>query len=287
MEVVFTSRSLLKEALPTRDPWAHKGNFGRVLIVAGSLGYTGAPVLTSQAALRTGSGLIFTLVPERVYPVVAGKLTEPMVFPAPSEDGRFSDAAAGTVCSFLETCDICVLGPGLGRSGAITNLVLRVLAESRVPVVLDADGINAAAGHIDKLKEARCPVILTPHDGEFARLGGCLTRENRREQAAAMARETGCVVVLKGHETLITDGVRLYQNTTGNPGMATGGSGDVLSGVIASLIGQGLDPLTGAAAGVWLHGAAGDLCQRELGQEGLTPTDMIRAIPRVLKTRME
>lgn len=282
--IVKTSRELLQRALPKRDAWSHKGEFGRVFIISGSVGYTGAPVLAATAALRTGSGLIFVMVPQSVYGIVAGKLIEPMVFPCPDQAGQLSRESIDGILQRLPSCDACLIGPGLGQSEDIQALVQAVLKHSRVPVVLDADGLNVLSGHIDILRETTCPVILTPHEGEFTRLlGAAPERDMRLSAAKDLAAATSSIVLLKGHETVVTDGQTVYLNQTGNPGMATGGSGDVLAGVILSLLGQKVEPLLAAACGAWLHGAAGDLCEKKLGQCGLTPMDMVQAVPRLLK----
>ena len=162
------------------------------------------------------------------------------------------------------------------------QLILDLLCRSEKPVVLDADGINVLSGNIDVLRQRKHPTILTPHAGEFARLGGVIGPD-RVESARQFARENPCVLLLKGHRTVITDGEECYVNHTGNPGMAVGGSGDVLSGIITSLLGQGLPPLTAAACGAWLHGKAGDLCAEKMGQYGLLPSDMVEVLPRLLK----
>ena len=275
--------------LPRRDRYAHKGEFGRLLLVTGSVGFTGASALAARAALRTGAGLITVAVPQAVWAIVAGKLDEPMVVPEPDDGrGRFSPDAREDLLARLAGADACMIGPGIGRSEALTELVLALLEHARCPVVLDADGINAVAGHIDRLRELACPLILTPHDGEFARLCPGTTLDKRDEPArvqaaAALARKLGAVVLLKGHRTLITDGSTVYRNETGNPGMAKGGSGDVLAGIITSFLGQGLAPLQAAAAGAWLHGAAGDRCAAERGEYGLTPSDLIDAASRLLQ----
>ena len=275
--------------LPRRDRYAHKGEFGRLLLVTGSVGFTGASALAARAALRTGAGLITVAVPQAVWAIVAGKLDEPMVVPEPDDGrGRFSPDAREDLLARLAGADACMIGPGIGRSEALTELVLALLVHARCPVVLDADGINAVAGHIDRLRELACPLILTPHDGEFARLcpGTALDKRDepaRVQAAAALARKLGAVVLLKGHRTLITDGSTVYRNETGNPGMAKGGSGDVLAGIITSFLGQGLAPLQAAAAGAWLHGAAGDRCAAERSEYGLTPSDLIDAASRLLQ----
>lgn len=240
--------------------------------------------MAAKAALRAGAGLIFLGVPRSVYPIVASKLDEVMVFPLPDDaEGRIAAAAIPEILKRLTGMTACLIGPGLGRSDAVLELVQAALQnQNHVPIVLDADGINALEGHIDVLRGATCPVVLTPHDGEFARLGGDLKTQNRLDAAQALSQQTGAVVVLKGHRTVIADGADRYVNLTGNPGMATGGSGDVLAGMLASFLGQGLPAVDAARAAVCLHGAAGDLCAQEIGQYGMTPTDLIAAIPRLL-----
>jgi NAD(P)H-hydrate epimerase len=280
---VVTSAELVDSWLPKRPPDAHKGDFGRVLILAGSVGYTGAPALAAKAALRSGAGLIFVGVPEAVYPIVAQKLDEPMVFPlACDEEGRLNTRAIPEIVRRLENCDACLLGPGLGRSPAILDVVGAVLAHAACPVILDADGINALEGNIDVLGQAKAPVILTPHDGEFRRLGGDPATGSRYGSARAIADRWHVTVLLKGHRTL-TVGEEVYLNTTGNPGMATGGSGDVLAGILLALLGQGLSPAKAAAAAAWIHGAAGDSCAVAWGEYAMTPTDMIACLHHFLK----
>lgn len=275
-------RAALRRWLPPRPKTAHKGDFGKILLLCGAVGYTGAPVLAARAAVRTGAGLVFVGVPQSVYPIVAGKLTEPMVFPLPDRDGMLSEAAIPAILERLKTCDACLIGCGLGRSAGTFAVVKAVLENARCPLVVDADGINVLAGHIDVLRGAACPVILTPHDGEFRRLGGDLT-VSRPSAALRLHRETGATVLLKGHRTVICGAEGCYVNRCGNPGMATGGSGDVLAGVIVSLLGQGLSPTHAAAVGAWLHGTAGDFCARCIGECGMLPSDIIDVLPRLLK----
>ena len=277
METV-TAR-LARRLLPTRRADGHKGTFGRIYVVAGDVGYTGAPVYAAEAAARTGSGLVFVGVPQAVYPIVAARCATAMAQPLP-EDRE-------VLLKRLKGCDAVVLGPGLGRSQAAEELVLFLLEKLECPVVLDADGINAAAAHIDVLRGRRCPMVVTPHEGEFLRLGGDLSL-GREEAALAAARELGCVLVLKGPGTITAapDG-RARRNTTGNCGMAKGGSGDILSGMIASLIGQGADPFDAAACAVWLHGRSGDLCQRQMTAYAMTPPDMVERLPEVFRELLE
>lgn len=268
--------------LPDRNPWGHKGNFGKLLLLCGSRGYTGAAFFAAMGALRAGAGLVFLGVPESIYGIEAVKLNEPVIFPLPDAGGRLSADAVPEILTRLPQMDAVLVGPGLGQSEGTLAVVRAVLEKAECPVVVDADGINVLSAHRDLLRGRKLPTILTPHDGEFARLGGVIG-EDRMSAAAALAEELGCVVLLKGHETCITDGTDGYLNPTGNPGMAVGGSGDVLAGVITALLGAGLPPLEAAACGAWLHGAAGDRCAAELGQYGMLPTDMLSALPRLMK----
>lgn len=268
--------------LPDRDPWGHKGSFGKILLLCGSRGFTGAAYLAAMGALRTGAGLTFLGVPESIYAIEAVKLNEPVVFPLPDRDGKLSREAIPEILNRLPNMDAVLIGPGLGQSEGTFEVVKAVLENAECPVVLDADGINVMASHKDILRGRTAPTILTPHDGEFARLGGTIGTD-RMASARELALDLGCILLLKGHRTCITDGITDYLNQTGNPGMAVGGSGDVLSGIIVSLLGQGIAPLEAAAVGAWLHGAAGDLCAEELGQYGMLPTDMLNALPRLLK----
>ena len=272
-------------SLPSRDPLAHKGSFGRDLILAGSVGYTGAPVMAAEAAQRTGAGLVYLAVPDSVYSIVAIKCTEVMPQPVPCDgEGVVSWGARDYLRGMLNTCQAVLAGPGLGRGYELTSLIELLIRESEIPVVLDADALNAIAEDPSVLREARAPVIITPHPGEFARLGGS-TEKGRLSGAVSFAREYGCIVVLKGHRTItaLPDG-RAFLNTTGGPAMAKAGSGDVLAGMITALLGQGTDPWLAAVAAVWLHGRAGDLCAKAMGEYSVTASDLISAISPAMKS---
>ena len=276
------TENLARQLLPPeRNATAHKGDFGRVLLLCGSVGYTGAAALAAQSAARSGAGLVYLGVPEPIYPILAAKLTEPIVFPLPSEDGKFSEKAIDAIRPRLAQMDCVLIGPGCGQSEGVFALVSFVLQNAPCPVVLDADGINALSEHTDVLRESACPTVITPHPGEFRRIGG-LQELPREDAAAELARRLKTICVLKGHETVVSDGEKTFVNTTGNPGMATGGSGDVLAGMLTALIGQKVQPLEAATAAVWLHGAAGDLCAKELGQMAMLPSDMVNALCRLL-----
>ena len=229
-------RELVRRLLPRRDPEGHKGTFGKVLCLCGSVGYTGAPVFASRGAVRSGAGLVFLGVPESIWPVAAVKSDEAMPFPLPEAEGRLSLLAEETIRRRAAGCDAVLLGCGLGR-GRQTDALVRRLMDLPQPLVLDADGINALAGHMDEWERRRGRVtVLTPHEGEFLRVGGDLS-QGRTAAAEDFARRSGAVVVLKGPGTVVAgpDG-RCRVNTTGNCGMAKGGSGDVLSGVVLALL---------------------------------------------------
>lgn len=268
--------------LPDRSPDSHKGDYGKILLLCGSRGFTGAATLAAMGALRSGSGLVYLGVPESIYAIEAVKLTEPVVFPLPDQCGKLSADALVQLGDILPRMDAVLIGPGLGISEGTSQIVQYILKEAKCPVVLDADGISMAASHKDILRERTSATVLTPHAGEFSRLTGTMPAD-RVSDAKDAARDMNVIMVLKGHETVITDGKCCYINNTGNPGMAVGGSGDVLAGVIVSLLGQGVDPLQAAACGVWLHGAAGDVCAESIGQYGMLPGDMLNVLPRLLK----
>ena len=267
--------------LPDRDPEGHKGSFGKILLLCGSRGYTGAAYLAAMGALRCGAGLVFLGVPESIYGIEAVKLNEPVVFPLPDKEGMFAPSACEEIRSRLKGMDAVLIGCGMGAGVGTAAVLELVLKEACCPVVLDADGINLLQGHMDLLRGRKYPTVLTPHLGEFKRIWALDL--DIASSAVRFAGETGSILLLKGHRTCITDGKTVYRNLTGNPGMATGGSGDVLAGMITALLGQGIDPLKAAACGAWIHGAAGDICARELGEYGMLPTDMLDALPRLLK----
>ena len=274
-------RDFVKNILPARDPGGHKGTFGKVLCVGGSVGYTGAPIFASRAAVRTGSGLVFLGVPESIWQVAAVKSDEAMPFPMRDMDGKLH-GCFDEITRRAEGCDAVLYGCGLGRSIGLDELIRQVLTIPR-PLVLDADGINALAGHMDVLKRRSAVTVLTPHEGEFARIGGDL-RRSRIDAAVDFAQAHGVYLVLKGPGTVVAapDG-RCAVNTTGNDGMAKGGSGDVLAGMLVSLLGQGMDAFDACCAAVYLHGLAGDLAAADKGKWGMTPTDLLEQIPYAIK----
>ncbi len=282
MRMIRLNRGAVRKMLPKRKVNSHKGNYGRILLVCGSVGYTGAAALAAEGALRSGAGLVYLTVPSSIYEIEATKLTEPIVIPVAEKDGKICEASIDRLGELLPKMDALLIGPGLGQSEEVSCVVQWLLQNFSGPVVLDADGINVMQHHKDILRGRTSPTLITPHEGEFVRLSGGDCKD-RVQSAIDLAEDLGVIVLLKGHRSVITDGMTVYLNTTGNPGMAVGGSGDVLAGVITSLLGQGMDPLEAAACGAWLHGAAGDVCSRKLGQYGMLPRDMLCVLPRLMK----
>jgi len=283
-----TVRNVPRLAPRPRD--SHKGDFGRVLVVAGSRGMAGAAALAGDAALRAGAGLVTVASPAGVYPILAAKLTCCTTHPLPETPaGTLGAAALREILVLADGFDVVALGPGLGRDRETDSVVRGLVRRSAKPMVIDADGLNALAESVNALKRAGGPRILTPHPGEMGRLLGEAPRDwlraAREGTAIRFAREHGVVLVLKGHGTLVTDGERIYRNRTGNPGMATGGTGDVLTGVIAGLLGQGLRPFDAAVLGVWAHGRAGDIAARAKGEVSLVASDLLDALPEAFRMR--
>lgn len=281
MDVKILDHDAVLRILPDRAADSHKGTFGKILLLCGSRGYTGAAALAAMGALRSGAGLVYLGVPESIYEIEAVKLLEPVVFPLAETDGMLSENCLPAIADRLLGMDAVLIGPGLGQSQGTKAVVRAVLELFQGPVVLDADGINVLAGHTDIVRGRRAVTVLTPHPGEFKRIGG--DEGDRTGSAQKLADELGAIIVLKGHETVITDGENIYINPTGNPGMAVGGSGDVLAGILVSLLGQGISPLEAAACAAWLHGRAGDICAIDIGQYGMLPSDMLDILPRLLK----
>jgi ADP-dependent NAD(P)H-hydrate dehydratase len=238
--------------------------------------------------VRHGAGLVRIAVPAGILPIVAAGnpcyMTAPL---AEDEEGRLASEATEALLQLAEGATVLAVGPGLGRSRGLTFLVSTLLNRTAMPLVLDADGLNAMVGHTDRLRGRAGPLVLTPHPGEFARLVGLPISEvlaRREELVGRFAAEHGLIVVLKGHGTLVTDGRRMYRNTTGNPGMATAGSGDVLTGLIAALLAQKLDVFAATQLGVWLHGRAGDLARDDLGEPSLIASDLLEYLPRAFRS---
>lgn len=277
------------ENLPSRKPDGHKGDFGKLMILAGSTGLTGAAAMTGESALRCGCGLVKVACPKTVQPVLAAKMTEVMTYPLPdvAKKGALALRGLGEVRKLCDEHDAVVVGPGIGRHHETAELVRRFLEKNDKPAIVDADGLNALSGYVDNLKEIKVPLVLTPHPGEFKRLSGNDLPDDfheRMEVARKFALEFDVVLVLKGSPTVVAgpDG-QVYVNPTGNDGMATGGSGDVLSGIIGSLLAQVTPADTAALCGVYIHGLAGDIAAAELTRTAMIAGDMITCLPETFR----
>ena len=282
------SEAMLGALIKPRSANSHKGTYGHALLVGGSPGMVGAVMMSSQAALRTGAGLVTAAVPESLTAVVDSSLMEVMTAPlAQTGQSAIALEALPAIENLLGTVSVCAVGPGMSRYPEAGAIIRHILERSGVPLVIDADGLNALENDVTVLKDRQVPIVLTPHPGEMARLTGKTIEEiqsHRLEIAQTFAEEWGVTLVLKGNKTIIANpSGEVYINISGNPGMATAGSGDVLTGIITGLIAQGLKPQDAAFAGVYLHGLAGDLAAQIKGEPGLIAGDLISCIPEVLK----
>ena len=284
MQIQLADEAMIRRLLPPRSQNTHKGHYGRALLVCGAVGYTGAAYFAAQSAVCSGAGLVDLTVPSPIYEIAAVKLNEAMVFPLPATpEGTVSEQAIPAIRKRMSAATAVLAGCGLGRSTDVEQVVLTLVTEANQPVVLDADGINAMCSHKDAMRAAKADLVLTPHDGELTRLLGeppVHPGESRPEAAVRLAAALNVTLVMKGHQTVTAapDG-RVCLNSTGNAGMARGGSGDVLAGMITALLAQGLNPFEASAAAVYLHGLAGDLARKKLGETGMTTTDMLQLIP--------
>jgi NAD(P)H-hydrate epimerase len=264
---------------------AHKGDFGKVCIIGGSIGMSGAAALAGRAALRSGAGLVRVAIPKSVLPIVAS--IEPSYTTIPlAEDsaGKISAKAINAILDAVSENDCLAFGPGIGTSGALRSILETLLEQKQLRLLIDADGLNNLALIKDWPAKTKASLIVTPHPGEMKRLWAGLFREqlppDRQDQAGKLAQQTKTIVALKGAGTVVTDGQKVYINKTGNPGMATAGSGDVLTGVITALMGQGLSNFDAAVLGVYIHGSAGDIAAERYGQVSLMTTDIIESLPK-------
>jgi NAD(P)H-hydrate epimerase len=281
-------KSQFKNYLARRKVDAHKGDFGHVLVLAGSPGFTGAAYLCSQAAILSGAGLVTLGIPRSLNPIMAVKLTEVMTRPlAETERATLSPQAETEILSFLSLADVLALGPGISQNPQTRILVHNLIAKVNQPIVLDADGINAFKGCVNLLKKNKGQIIITPHPGEMARLMGLEVSEiqkKRKEIAKSFAKDYNMVCVLKGHHTVVASAKgEIYINNTGNPGMASGGCGDILTGMIAAFLGQRVEAFKAAKLAVYLHGLAGDLAAKEKGEVSLIASDVLEKLPEAIK----
>lgn len=280
-------------ALPVRPVDGHKGTFGRVLIISGSRGMSGAACLAGQAALRGGAGLVFLAVPEGILPIVAGYEPSYLTIALPDDsEGRIAKGFQAPLAKHIEEADVIALGPGLGQSDGLAELVGWLYTSVPKYLVLDADALNLLAKDPKLLEDkpqtetGSVPRVLTPHPGEFSRLTGLSISEvvhDRESLAVEFAEKHDVVLVLKGRNTLITDGQKLAKNTSGNSGLATGGTGDVLTGLIAALLGQGLSAFDAAHLGVYMHGIAAELAAHDLSEAGMISSDLPFYVARAWK----
>ncbi len=276
----------LIESIPKLRPRAvdaHKGDFGKVCIIAGSIGMSGAAALAGRSALRAGAGLVRVATPRSVLPVAASIEPSFTTIALPEDSaGRISAKAINAILDAVSENDAVAFGPGVGISGALQSVLKALLEEKKLRLIIDADGLNNLTGIKDWPARLKARLILTPHPGEMKRLWSGLFREQlpgeRKQQAGQLAQRTKSIVALKGAGTVVTDGEKVYINKTGNPGMATAGAGDVLTGAIAALMGQGLNNFDATVLGVYIHGLAGDIAAEKVGQVSLMATDIIDAL---------
>lgn len=278
------NEEIVKSLLPTRLPYAHKGSFGKVLILAGSRGITGAAYLTSEAAIRSGAGLVFLGIPKTLNSIMEVKLTEVITFPlAETKNQSLSDEAEIEIFKFLDDFSVIGIGPGISRQLETQRLARKIIEKTTIPIVIDADAIYALKEDPALLKKTKSPVVITPHPGEMAYLINKDVKyvlDNQLEITREVAQDFGVVVVLKGARTTIAgDNGEVYINIGDNSGMATGGSGDVLTGIICSLIAQGADNFSAAIAGVYIHSLAGDLARNIKGERGMIAGDILSQVP--------
>ena len=265
--------------LPQRKPVSHKYSYGRALIIAGSVGFSGAPVLAANACERSGAGLTHLVVPDAIYPIAASRCDGAVVTPLQSTaGGSLSTHALDRLLPLLERADACVIGPGLGLFDDSEKIVAEIMHAAKCPLVLDADALTICGRTPELLSSCGAPLILTPHEGEFRRLGGDLSG-GRLAGALSFCAKHEVILILKGYGTLVCRGDEVSVNPTGSPAMAKGGSGDVLCGILCALLAQGFDPLFSSRCAVFLHGLAGDLARDALGEYCVTPSDLIRFLP--------
>lgn len=286
IQINVTDSEFVKKLMKKRDNNTHKGDYGKILIIAGSVGMSGAAYLSAQAALKSGGGLVTLACPASVNSVLESKTTEVMTMPLQDKDGHIDYMSSSSILSVIDSFDAILIGPGLGRSQDAQNIVKAVLKSSKVPVVVDADAIFAFSNDSDILRECSCDLIFTPHSMEMSRLTGLdvsYIEENRIDVSKEFCEESGATLLLKGHHSVVTaQSLEQYINNTGNPGLATGGSGDVLAGIVVSLAARGIDCAKAAAAAAYIHGSAGDIAMERYGQESMSAENVLECLPDAL-----
>lgn len=285
-EEFFVLPKSFRPEFEKRNPLSNKGDYGKVLSVCGSKKYPGAAFFAASGAVRIGAGLVTCAFPDAAYPAIASKLNEPIMMPLPCcEEGFLARGALESLIPAAEKSDCMLVGCGLGNTLGTSSVVEELLRATECPTVIDADGINIISANINMLEAVRGRAVITPHPGEMARLLRLTAEQvqsNRILLAKAVAKQFGIVVVLKGANTVVSDGEQVYVNRTGNAGMARGGSGDLLAGIIAGLVAQGYSLMQAAMLGTYIHGACGDVAAKTISQAGMTPTDMIKILPKLL-----
>lgn len=274
--------------LRKRKKDTHKGDYGHLFILAGSVGMSGAACLSAEAALRSGCGLATLGIPKSLNAIVERKLTEVITKPlAETKQKTLSEKALPVVIALLKNKNAVAIGPGLTQHKQVKKLILNLLGKLKIPTVLDADALNIVADKLSILKKAKAPLILTPHPGEMSKLIKVKTKNiqnNRKKVASEFAKKHNVTIVLKGHNTVIANAKgKVHINKTGNPGMATAGSGDVLTGIIGSFLAQGMSPFKAAKIGTYIHGLAGDLAAKEIGEISLVAGDILKKVPQAIK----
>lgn len=280
----LVTEEMVKYKLPKRCENFHKGNFGKLFVVCGSKKMPGAALFVINGAIKSGVGMVKACVVPSVYKRIEN--FEPTFFVAgEDEEGFMTKDYLNEMIAELNSCTAAVVGPGLGNNENTREIVFEIIRKSEIPLIIDADGINAVSQNIDILKESKCKILLTPHFKEMSRLSGLNIEEIKKDKircASEFARNHGVLVVLKGPKTVICDeNENIFVNNTGNVGMAKGGSGDVLAGIIGSLAAQGITPLDAGICGVFIHGLAGDFCKKNYSSVSMTPTDIIRKLPEI------
>ncbi|MDD5109155.1 MAG: NAD(P)H-hydrate dehydratase [Candidatus Omnitrophica bacterium] len=267
----------------------HKGDYGHILILAGSIRFSGAALLCAESALRAGAGLVTLGTPKGLCPaLISKKPKEVMILPLPeTKEGTLSLAAFAKIDHFLKNADVLIIGPGLGKNKSTYALIKKIIKKTRFSMVIDADALNALNNHLGILKAHKGEIILTPHQMEMSKLFSInvnLIKKNRKLIANKCAKHYNSIIILKGHSSVVTDGNKhLYINKTGNPGMATAGSGDVLSGIVGAFLAQGLNTFRAAKYAAYIHGLAGDIAAKDKTQMGLIASDIINRIPDAIK----
>lgn len=283
---MITSENYVRDHLPRHAPDAHKGIRGRVLIVGGSTGFTGAICMAADAALRSGAGLITAAVPKSLNTVFEIKLTEVMTLPVADDNGILTAAASEKLLEFGMNCDSVAIGPGAGKNSGTRAIVKEFITNYDKKLVLDADALNVLAEDTSVLNKSKGDILITPHMGEMSRLTGKTVEEiseGRISVATEFAKRFGISVLLKGKDTIITNGISTYVNPTGNNGMAKGGSGDVLTGLCASFAAQGVNCIDAGILGAYIHGLAGDIAREDFTEYAMTPCDIIRCLSKAFK----